>query len=93
LWLSFSLISFVSALVAMWPIKIIFAIFLSILLAYQVSCEIKCGTTDFAVGNIFRGDKILKGQFPFLAAIFSEESGTVFCGGTLIAPKHVLTGL
>lgn len=53
-----------------------------------------CGLVDWA-GSIIVGPKIPSpGDWPWMAAIFVQESGDekkVICGGALISPKHILT--
>lgn len=38
-------------------------------------------------------DKILRGQYPFLATIHNSGTNNLMCGGTLISARHILTGL
>lgn len=41
-------------------------------------------------GKIGNGVRIQRGEFPFIAAL--HDDNVYFCGATLIAVKHVLTG-
>lgn len=52
----------------------------------------KCGTASVHGGLGIHGSSTRRGQFPFLCALYSLEENQVFCGGTLITTKHVLTG-
>lgn len=52
----------------------------------------ECGKPKMYYGLVYGGNETQKGEFPFLAALYHIESDVVFCGGTLISAKHVLTG-
>lgn len=49
-----------------------------------------CGSGVF--GNTIRGNGTIRGDFPFLCALYNVEHNTMFCEGTLVTSKHVLTG-
>lgn len=52
----------------------------------------ECGTVAVAIPQIFRGTGIVRGQWPFLVALFHTKDNGFFCGGTIITTKHILTG-
>lgn len=54
---------------------------------YFDTCE-----TNFGHGLVIRGNGTRRGEFPFLCALYDIEEDEIFCGGTLITTKHVLTG-
>lgn len=57
---------------------------------------IDCGTiTAKLESRMSGGEKTDRGQWPFLAALFTvkEEENDFYCGGSLISPRHVLTGI
>lgn len=54
---------------------------------YFDTCE-----TNFGLGLVIRGNRTKRGEFPFLCALYDIEEDEIFCGGTLITTKHVLTG-
>lgn len=51
-----------------------------------------CGETSFSPGLILGGNRTERGEFPFLCLLYNIEENLIFCGGTLISTKHVLTG-
>lgn len=54
----------------------------------------ECGEVKIDWGNrVANGKKAVKGEWPFLAALYKLESSEYFCGSTVITNKHVLTGL
>lgn len=38
------------------------------------------------------GNETVRGQWPFIVALYLLETDEFFCGGVLIAPQYVLTG-
>lgn len=52
----------------------------------------KCGQTKVNTGLMYFGNKISRGEFPFMCALHHIEEDRVFCGGTLVTSKHVITG-
>lgn len=57
--------------------------------------NVQCGRIDSNIAQrIVDGfDKILRGQYPFVTTIHDLKTNKLICGGTLIGPRHVLTGL
>ena len=47
--------------------------------------------TLFLGAFLTNGKEVVDGTWPWLAAISAEESGDMFCGGTLISDKWVVT--
>lgn len=63
------------------------------LLSQLVNCDFtQCGTVDVARPLIFGGNQTLRGEWPFIAALFHIDNYRFFCGGTVITNRHVLTG-
>lgn len=58
---------------------------------YQVDA-IECGTVNLFRELILGGKEVLKGEWPFIAALYYARQFKYFCGGTIISNKHVLTG-
>lgn len=58
---------------------------------YQVDSS-QCGNVDLLQPTILKGTETLRGQWPFIAALFEAKEDQFFCGGTLISVKHVMTG-
>lgn len=54
--------------------------------------SVECGTTNVIDTRITKGDTTVRGQYPFLAALYLSKTDTFFCGGTLLSARHVLTG-
>lgn len=52
----------------------------------------ECGTVEVIHPFIIPGTPTLRGQWPFIAALYAVHPSKYFCGGTLISSKHVLTG-
>lgn len=50
----------------------------------------ECGSAIF--GNTIRGNGTIRGDFPFLCALYNVEHNKMYCEGTLVTSKHVLTG-
>lgn len=51
----------------------------------------RCGQISIGSGLVQGGHGSRKGQWPFAAAIYSNENEFI-CGGSLISSRHVLTG-
>lgn len=51
-----------------------------------------CGTINFPKGLSIEANQTQKGFWPFTVAIYEVKEYRLFCGGTLISKKHVLTG-
>lgn len=54
--------------------------------------RIECGTVDVIHDLIQRGNAASKGTWPFVVVLSKLSSNKIFCGGTLISTKHILTG-
>lgn len=54
--------------------------------------ENECGTTNFTLPFIAKGSQTIRGEWPFLTALYLVKKPKYHCGGTLISSKHVLTG-
>lgn len=54
--------------------------------------ENECGTINIPKGLSIDENQTLKGFWPFAVAIYEIKEHRLFCGGTLISKKHVLTG-
>lgn len=52
----------------------------------------ECGKTFFNFGLVVGGTEIIRGQWPFIAALRLLATKQYFCGGTLITKQHVVTG-
>lgn len=65
-------------------------------LAFQLemcnASSIECGTVELIIPQVVGGKQALRGEWPFIAAIFKIEKHTLICGGTIISIKHILTG-
>lgn len=44
------------------------------------------------VGSSTRGNATLRGDFPFVCALYNVEHNSMFCEGTLVTARHILTG-
>lgn len=53
----------------------------------------QCGRINFPKGLSIEGNQTRIGFWPFSAAIYEIKEYRLFCGGTLISKKHVLTGI
>lgn len=57
-----------------------------------VSTSAQCGQENSVSAFIYGGEEIMKGQFPWLTAIYSKSSGLKFlCGGSLISTRTVIS--
>lgn len=54
--------------------------------------DFDCGKTFFNYGLVVGGTEIIRGQWPFIAALRLLETKKYFCGGSLISTHHVLSG-
>lgn len=54
--------------------------------------RMECGTIDVIQDLIQRGNAASKGTWPFVVVLSKLSSDKIFCGGTLISKKHILTG-
>lgn len=54
--------------------------------------DFECGQRRRFSGLIFGGEKMSRGEFPWMVAFHHIEFDQFFCAGTLISKKHVLTG-
>lgn len=71
---------------------IIFLFFAMTLLSTHSYEFDSCGKTEFSKGLIYGGAETVRGEFPFLCALYHIEFNKLFCGATLISSKHVITG-
>lgn len=44
------------------------------------------------VGTSISGNATIRGDFPFVCALYNVEHNLMFCEGTLITARHILTG-
>ncbi len=51
-----------------------------------------CGRVNISRPVIRDGNPSLRGEWPFIAALYKVNGSKFFCGGTIITNKHVLTG-
>lgn len=42
--------------------------------------------------SVHRGNTTIRGDFPFVCALYNVEHNLMFCEGTLVTARHVLTG-
>lgn len=54
-------------------------------------CTTECGIVDYVRPVILGGSETKKGEWPFIAAI--QKGSKYICGGTIIAVRHILTGM
>lgn len=59
---------------------------------HQVNA-VNCGEVILARPLIVNGTVTLRGEWPFIVALYQVKHPKYFCGGTLISHKHVLTGI
>lgn len=52
----------------------------------------KCGQFLYNSGLIVNGDDIVRGEFPFLIALWMLRDQSFFCAGNLISQRHAVTG-
>lgn len=52
----------------------------------------ECGTVHLLRELVLGGNEVLRGEWPFIAALYYTKKHNYFCGGTIISNKHVLTG-
>lgn len=69
--------------------KLLIVLFLT-LCANKVS-SFTCGKSHYTSGLIIGGDKVNRGEFPFVAALFYIQHQKFFCAGTLITAEHVVS--
>lgn len=55
--------------------------------------EMGCGLVQHKfIHTIQYGREVLRGAWPFIAALHYKKPNKVKCGGTVLSTKHVLTG-
>lgn len=59
---------------------------------YSQSVTYDCGTIKFPAGLTVERNQTHAGFWPFAVGIVEIEDNRLFCAGTLISRKHVLTG-
>ncbi|XP_037036930.1 uncharacterized protein LOC119074765 [Bradysia coprophila] len=67
----------------------VFGVWLNTVQSQAITNE--CGTINIPKGLSVEGNQTNKGFWPFAVAIYEIEEQKLFCGGTLISRKHVLT--
>lgn len=67
--------------------------FFLIIFCFSFSIAQECGKPQVLSGLIFNGEEAIKGEFPFLMALFEIARDKFFCGANLISKRHALTGL
>lgn len=70
-------------------IPLLFLLFLKLMTCSDFNT---CGKSKSYSGLISGGNETKKGEFPFLAALYDLEIAQVFCGGSLITTRDVITG-
>lgn len=50
-----------------------------------------CGKPMYTGGLVIGGDKVARGEWPYVAALFYTQQQKFFCAGTLITTEHVVT--
>lgn len=50
-----------------------------------------CGKPMYTSGLVIGGDKVTRGEWPYVAALFYTQQQKFFCAGTLITKEHVVT--
>lgn len=64
-----------------------------ILFAFSLSSTAqKCGQFTVNSGLIVNGDDTVRGEFPFLIALWKLSDQSFFCAGNLISQRHAVTG-
>lgn len=54
--------------------------------------ERHCGKKDNSVGLVFGGENSTQNAWPWLAIFQRVIDNQVFCGGSLVSVKHVVSG-
>ncbi|KAJ9597239.1 hypothetical protein L9F63_011913, partial [Diploptera punctata] len=61
----------------------------------RMPCSVpECGQPEVPAFRIVHGEESLPGKWPWMAAIYIKNANkkpTIFCGGSLIGPRHILT--
>lgn len=70
---------------------LLFMVF-GVVCGYRHSASESCGQRRVLSGTIFGGSSTRRGQWPWLVAFVYRFEEKFFCGGSLISPKHVLSG-
>lgn len=60
-------------------------------LNFPLSLQGHCGNSVISSGLIVGGSGVKRGQWPFIAALFSTATDEYFCSGTVISYRHVIT--
>lgn len=70
--------------------------FLILLIILCSLCTVNSNGFDTCLGEIVgsstRGNATLRGDFPFVCALYNVEHNSMFCEGTLVTARHILTG-
>lgn len=66
-------------------------VFVVLILQVHSVCTTECGIVDYVRPVILGGSETKKGEWPFIAAI--QKGSKYICGGTIIAIRHILTGM
>lgn len=70
----------------------IFIIQIVLLFFIHFSHSQECGKINARLSLIVGGNKAIRGEFPFLVALFEYLKEDFLCGGTLVTNKHAITG-
>jgi secreted trypsin-like serine protease len=54
--------------------------------------EESCGSKIGASGLVFGGEKVQSNEWPWLVALIKWPKNALFCGGSLVSSKHVISG-
>lgn len=71
--------------------SILFVAAVCVLQHYHVF-SLECGRVDVTIPLIRAGNATLRGEWPFIVALYKVRPVAYICGGTLISNRHVLTG-
>lgn len=62
-----------------------------LVIANRTLSDDRCGKPMYTGGLIIGGDRIHRGEWPFIAAIYNVQSSKFFCSGTLLTTQHVVS--
>lgn len=58
---------------------------------FQVEGQ-QCGVKSGFVATIFGGERVEKGEWPWMVAFIHRKEEVFFCAGSLVSKKHILSG-